>query len=44
MDGACYARVGEQVMDSAGKCREVFAYDDDGSLTESARQRFTDLP
>jgi hypothetical protein len=42
-DGAAYARAGEQARDSGGELREVFKFDDDGSLTERAKRRFAGL-
>jgi hypothetical protein len=42
-DGAAYARAGEHVRDSTGRVREVFYFDDDGSLTEQAKRRFAQL-
>jgi hypothetical protein len=37
---AAYARAGEHVRDGAGRLREVFDVDADGTLTEQARRRF----
>jgi hypothetical protein len=36
-------RAGEQARDSGGELREVFKFDDDGSLTERAKRRFAGL-
>ncbi len=41
VDGAAYARAGEQVRDSTGQLRELFRFDADGTLSEHAKRRFS---
>ena len=42
-DGSSYARAGVQLRDDVGVLREVFRFDQDGSLTERAKNLFAGL-